>query len=387
MHQSSTIGGGSYCLLNVVKALDKTIWEPIVALQCDGPLVSELQQLGVEVIIFPSLCQIPYNESLFRFSSIRSYSGVRRSMKAFEALLKEKRIDVLYLNNMMITPYLRPAKRVGCTTVVHVREHWPLNEHKLQLEWVRKIVYENCDRLIAINHYSASIFPQMKATIVYDWIDMSDRDKQISLDDIFGEDMAGKKMLLYTGGSQYIKGTDMVLKAFTNSVMGDEYRLLVLGINKLTPLSGWKHKVRLFLEKFGCRYYSKDLHELLVADKRIKYIPGIYELNHIIEQSHCFVSYFRIPHANLALAENIILGNPCIAADTEESREYSGDGKYAMLIHPLKDQKAFEKGLSDFLLNIDKWRVAAKEGSKMISKVFDPEENKRRLNAVLAELV
>ena len=35
----------------------------------------------------------------------------------------------------------------------------------------------------------------------------------------------------------------------------------------------------------------------------------------------------------------------------------------------------------------NKWRVAAKEGSKMISKVFDPEENKRRLNAVLAELV
>ena len=48
MHQSSSIGGGSYCLLNIVKALDRSLWEPIVALKEDGPLTGEIKKMGVE---------------------------------------------------------------------------------------------------------------------------------------------------------------------------------------------------------------------------------------------------------------------------------------------------------------------------------------------------
>ena len=93
---------------------------------------------------------------------------------------------------------------------MHVREHWPLDEHKKQLEWLRKIVYFNCDKLIAINHYSASIFPKKDTTIVYDWIDMSNRYKPIPMNVIFGEDVTGKKILLYTGGLLWIKGSDYI---------------------------------------------------------------------------------------------------------------------------------------------------------------------------------
>lgn len=387
VHQSSSVGGGSYCLLNVVKALDTTKWEPLVVLQSEGPLVDELRRIGVDVIIFSQLCQIPYNQPLLRLSSIKAYFSVLRSLKAFERFLRENRIEVLYLNNMMIVPYLIPAKKIGCETVVHVREHWPLNEHKKQLNWVRRIVYKDCDSLIAINKYSASIFPKKKATIVYDWIDMSNRYKTFPLDEVFGEDMTDKKVLLYTGGGQYIKGTDMVIKAFSNSVIGNEYRLLILGISEFKPLTGLKHRMKLLLERFGYYYYDKRLRELLEADSRIKCIPGVYELNHIIEQSYCFVSYFRIPHANLAMAENIILGNPCIAADTEEAREYSGGGKYAMLINPLNDQDSFEKGLTAFLANINQWQAVAKEGSYYLTKMFDPTINKARLNAILSKRV
>ena len=385
MHQISAIGGGSYCLLNVVKSLDKRIWEPVVALKNHGPLEDEIQKQGVEVVLFPKMKQIPYNAPI-TLRNLLTYCQLFLSERVFEELLRKEHIDVLYLNNMMIAPYLRPAKRVGCKTVMHVREHWPLNEHKRQLRWVRKIVNGNCDKLIAINHYSASIFPEMESTIVYDWIDMNSRYKPLSMGEIFREDMTGKKVLLYTGGFLYIKGADYVVNTFKNDIKGDDYRLLILGADLNKPLSGLKHKIKKLLSYFGYKYFEQEMRDSVKKDKRIKCIPGIYELGDLIKQSYCFVSYFRIPHANLALAENIILGNPCIAAVTEESMEYTGDGEYAMLVKA-NSPELFSNKLNEFLIDNEKWKEVAFRGSEIIAMKFNKEKNIQVLNATLNGLI
>lgn len=382
MHQVSSIGGGSYCLLNIIKALEKNLSEPIVALKSEGPLADELRKLGVEVVIFNEMAAIPYNQGLLQRGSLRAYWAVERSKKNLKRLLVENQIDVLYLNNMMLCRYLQPAKECGCKTVVHVREHWPLDEHKQQLDWARKCIYQYADKILAINHYSASMFPKKEVTIVYDWIDMDKRYKPMPLDEIFGEDMTGKKVLLYTGGISPIKGPDYIIKAFTESVRGDDYRLLMLGCNSFLE-SGIKHQIKMFLRHFGYHYWGLEMHKLVISDGRIRCINGVYELKDIILQSHCFVSYFRIPHANLALAENIILGNACIAADTEEAREYSGGGKYAMLVSPMNDIRTFKTRLKEFIESIDKWKDAAENGMEEITIKFSPIINSEILNEAL----
>ena len=383
MHQASTIGGGSYCLLNILKEIDKTNIQPVACLAGDGPLREEIDKLGIEVIIFRQMAAVPYNRTLCAISSLRSYYRVRKSINGFKRILADNKIDVVYLNNMMIYPYLKPAKEYGCKTVLHCREHWPLNEHKTQLEWARNAVNNYCDKLIAINQYSASIFPDKEATIVYDWIDMDSRYKKLPMSKIFGENMTGKKVLLYTGGTSSIKGPDYILKAFTESVKGDEYRLLMLGCDSFLD-RGLKHQIKMMLRCFGYHYWGYELQQIMNSDKRIRGIRGVYELCDLVMQSHCFVSYFRIPHANLALAENIILGNACIAADTEEAREYSGGGKYAMLVSPMNDLMAFSKQLNKFLENIDKWKEAARIGKDEVRKIFSPCKNSSILNKALS---
>lgn len=385
MHQASSIGGGSYCLLNIIKEFDKTLFEPLVALKSEGPLADELRKLGVEVLIFREMAAIPYNRGLLQRGCIAAYWAVERSKKALKQLLIENKIDVLYLNNMMLCRYLQPAKECGCKTVIHVREHWPLNEHKRQLEWARKCVYQYADKMIAINRYSASMFPQKEATIVYDWIDMSNRYKPMPMNEIFGEDINGKKVLLYTGGFLRIKGTDYVVNAFKENVKGDDYRLLILGADMNRPLVGTRHRIKSLLSHFGYRYYEQEMRNLVKTDSRISCIPGVYELKHLVEQSYCFVSYFRMPHANLAMAENIILGNPCISAVSEEALEYTDNGKYAMLVKA-NDPDLFAQKLCVFLAENDQWRLAAQSGSEAVSKKFDKEINIKVLNEALRGL-
>lgn len=97
VHQSSAIGGGSYCLLNVIKSIDRNLLTPIVALNSDGPLVEELIKIGVEVLIFPHLSSIPYNKSLFSLKNILTYIKVDKSLSYFKILLNQYHIDIVYL--------------------------------------------------------------------------------------------------------------------------------------------------------------------------------------------------------------------------------------------------------------------------------------------------
>ena len=120
-------------------------------------------------------------------------------------------------------------------------------------------------------------------------------------------------------------------------------------------------------------------------DKRIICIPSIYAIKDIIEKSYCVLSYFTIPHANLTLAESIILKVPVIATRTEESEEYTGRGQYALLFD-FKNRKQFEYILS----NIDQLRLPLierlAEGSVLIAEKFDKKRNSDAFRYVLDHL-
>lgn len=241
---------------------------------------------------------------------------------------------------MMIYPYLKPAKECGCKTILHCREHWPLDEHTTQLKWARNAVYQYADKLIAINNYSASIFPEKQATIVYDWIDMDSRYEYRPMSEILGEDATDLRIYLYTGGVQRTKGALEVLRAFSECIKDPNTRLLAIGIDLENTKNNAKIKFKSFLASIGIRSYYFQIREIILADSRIHCIPATYMLSHIMQQCYCNLSYFTIPHANLTLAECAIMGIPSIAANNEEAQEYSHNGTLSYLFCA-NSQKSF----------------------------------------------
>lgn len=384
MHQASTIGGGSYCLLNILREIDKSNIEPIACLASDGPLRMEIEKLGIEVVIFTQMAAIPYNRSLWSYSSARAYWRVKQSISSFKQLLNDKKIDVVYLNNMMIYKYLKPAKECGCKTVLHCREHWPLDEHLTQLQWARNAVYKYADELIAINNYSASIFPKKKATIVYDWIDMDSRYEKRPMDEIFGEDTSNLKIYLFTGGLLRIKGAYQVLYAFHTFIHDSNSRLLFLGYDVSVSRQSPKYVLKLFLYMLGFDINEIKCLRLIKQDKRIVCVPSTYMITDIIKQSYCMLSYFTIPHANLALAESLILGIPVIAANTEEAIEYS-KGCLKNELFKINDINDFKSKL--LMYNSDEAKHRVLQKTSQIKEMMSKVKNIKMLNAVLKSFI
>ena len=383
VHHVSSIGGGSYCLLSILKGLDRNKFLPVVLLKSEGALVNEIRALGIDVIYFYQMATIPYNKTLCKITSLLGYYRMLESFSYFSRLLKEHDFDIVYLNNMMLYPYLRVAKNNGCRTIIHVREHWPQNEHQIQFAIARKNICKYADHLIAINNYSSSMFPECeyKSSIIYDWIDFSERYRQVDFNELFGEDASNLKVMLFTGGCSEIKGSLEVVQAFSKNIKGSNYRLLIMGANFDNPTS----KILAFEEKIkmaiGLIPYRIRLKRAIEKDSRILVIPPTYQIVDYIRKSYCMLSYFTIPHANLALAEAAMLGLVTIAAKTEESMEYTNGGKGAILFE-FNNIEDFISKIHYTIINYDIIKYRVKENSSVITQLFEPSRNIMLLNKI-----
>ena len=125
---------------------------------------------------------------------------------------------------------------------------------------------------------------------------------------------------------------------------------------------------------------------LLDHDKRIIPIEPQYNITNLLEQCYCYLSYFKIPHANLAMAECITLRLPVLAASTPEALEYSENGRLANLF-PLNDYNAFVKQLR----NIDNWHTLLsnelQNNSNKIKGLFDKSRNIQIFNNLLSQVI
>lgn len=146
-----------------------------------------------------------------------------------------------------------------------------------------------------------------------------------------------------------------------------------------------KKSLKKILSLFGRKDYSEEVGKILRADNRIKCIPGIYNIRHLYEQAYCVISYYTIPHANLALAESIICHTLNVAAKTDESMEYSLEGELSILYEENNFQdfvnklRSVEERRNEYLIKMD-----AKAGFS--EDMFNPSKNINVLNRLLVEV-
>lgn len=385
----SSIGGGSYCLLNILKNIDRLAYKPVVLLASRGPLVDEIKKLDIDIYFISGLDSIPYNVSLLKRGTISKYRKVYRSMTAYINILKDIAPDLVYINSMMLYPYLKPAYELGINTIIHIREHWPLNEHVYQLRRAQKFIRDYSSYVLAINEFASKQIPGVedKLSIIYDWIDLNSRYKYIPLNALFQEDVSNKRVVLFTGGSAPNKGAKEVVQIFSEYLNDRDLRMLILGHStECMPLT-FRDKVKQVLSRLHIlSYYAYELNELIERDDRIVCVPNIYEVKHLLDQCYCQVSFFTIPHANLAMAECIVNNTVCLGARTEESEEYSFNGELAFLCD-INDKMGFVEAFHRLEKDYSLMKDALSKKSYMIREKFDPAVNVQKLNDVYKSLL
>ena len=384
----SSIGGGSFCLLNMVKKLDKELYNPLILLKEDGPLCIELIKHGASIFFEKSISTVPYNRSLFERTSILSIFSVLTSLGKIRYWIKKTDASIVHINTMMMYPYIFPAYKLRKKIVIHVREHWPKNEHRIQFKIAQSIIERYSDKIIAINESSANMIrvPE-KTQIIYDWIDFENREEIIDFKKLFGENYKSLKIFLFLGGMQKIKGAIEVVQVFHEKISDENARLLFVGCDVKTygNKDTFKERIKAVLRFIKFPVFSDKIKAIAQKDNRIIFIPSTNQVMSIIEQSYCILSFPTIPHAILPIAEAIYLGKPVISADTPEAREYSNGGSSALLFE-INNIGDFEKKILYAFNNERKMNEMAQKGTEAIKSTFDAFSNSKLLNNIYTEL-
>ena len=386
--QDSSIGGGPYCLLRLIEQLDKELFNPIVLLKVPGPLSVELEKLGVQVYFDKWISEMPYNKSLFNLTSLWLVFSTLVSLRKIKSWIKKTDADIIHLNTMLMYPYLRIVKRLNKKGVIHIREFWPNEEHQFQFSVLNKRIQKYADKIIAINESSAKMIGKSaKVHIVFDWVNFKNRSEKIDFETLFGKDYKALKIFTFLGGTNWIKGGLEIVEAFSNPSLPDNIRLLLVGSNKEeVKLFGMTGIIKKILAYFNYYRYSDQVIDAAKKNSKVVLMPKTNHIKSLLEQSYSLISYYTVPHANLPLAEACWLGVPAIAAETLEAKEYSNDGKSALLFK-MNDKEDFKNKISFAIVNGELIKANATNGMASIQKKFNPIINSNLIKAIYSNLI
>ena len=159
--RGGAIAGSQRQLLNLLKRIDRTVYEPLVVCSEGGDLADKLAEMGIETLVHRQFfgwrtTRHLIHRYIFRAALLRQLAG--------------RKIGLIHCSYPWYSPYcLYLAKRLGCPCVIHIRG--PVDR-----AMVRKNGFARADGLIAISTRSrrdiieAGVCPE-KTHLIYDSID------------------------------------------------------------------------------------------------------------------------------------------------------------------------------------------------------------------------
>jgi glycosyltransferase involved in cell wall biosynthesis len=374
----SGIGGGSWCLFEILKHLDRSRFEPHVLLTSAGPLVERIRSLGIPVIVDSKVSEFPiYGERQVAglLQLMKALLFYPRGFRAFYHHCRQINPDVVYLNSsaQLFLPW--PAKKAGIKKVIlHNREHWEFKGLlKIKLPVSKWIIKRFVDHIFSITECGSKAigFPE-KSTVVRDWPSFDD-ETDLDVRRKSGID-SGKFLILLTGGVASIKGTLGMLRALEMMQTRDRVAVLVLGCDeRKTPR--WKRIAKQILKKTS---YADDIVRLAEKYPQVFLLPMTLHVKAYMQQCNVLVAPFIMPHAAKAALEAQLLGHPAVLYDSAEAREYVRHEETG-LIMPLGDVRGLARALDDLVISPEKCVRMGIAGREFVCENFDAKQSLKQI--------
>lgn len=341
----SDLSGAPISLALLVKNLNKEKYHTIVALPDNGPVKSKLNT--------PDVYSQTYKDSFIHkiFPSLKIYR-----------MLKERQIDLIYLNTSASIWAAKAAKLLKIPVISHVREDLRGFNNLI----IRSKIKFCSDRIILISNWMKSFIRSNKTAVVHNTVDMADF-QNLDPDRIkLNYDLRGKT-IVYVGSLEERKGVSYLIKAFPAikaAVPG--VKLLIVG----KPLPGQEN----YLKKL--KNLARD-DDVIFAGAR----PDAYDFmsaGDVLVAPSLSETFGRI------IIEAMACGKPLVASNVGGIPEIIDNGRTGLLVPP-KD----EQSIADAVIRLLTLKTLADSigsaGKKAVEERFNVSGQIRKIEEILDE--
>ena len=345
-NHTSSVGGASWCLLEIIQGLDRKQFEPVVVLRQPGPLVEELKKLDVEVLIDESCFSILSERYPSKFpwfwagvfcTMVRQCIRLSSADCSVARMCEQVKPDIVHLNSCVLLPLARPAFRASSSpkVVLHIRDHWQSYGWAPFREWIRRrFLKRYVSDVLSITHTGAQCFgAEERAVIARDWPDFKTRDETRDVYSDFGIE-TGTPFFLVPGGIHPSKGTVVAVRAFKQLLKTHKAALVILGMPP-PERSTLAASIKKQLNRFGVSFASSRIYQEAVSAPESIHILGYTQnIKPFITAATAVLCPFTVPHAAKAALEAGFLGKVAVVSDNGEGREYVKADETGFIVSP-----------------------------------------------------
>jgi glycosyltransferase involved in cell wall biosynthesis len=398
IHHAGGIGGAPLSLLYLIQYLDRSRYEPVVAVLRPGPAADLYRAEGVETHVVQGIDD-------FSHTTLEWYGGrdlwrlpgklmrIPGSISRTRALVERLHPDLVHLNSSTLAPSAIGAARAGVPVVWHIREPLARGYLGLRRAWIRRVVDHNADRVVAISGHDADqLIPSPRIHVIHNFVHFDRFDRSLTGESIRREfDIpAEAPIIAMLGGISEPKGTLTLIRtlpALIEAVPG--VRVLVAGPPP-HPLD--EPGVRGLVQRaLGVDAYpravARAIAELGPAARAALIFTGIRrDMPEILAASACLVFPSTVPHFARPVIEAAAMGVPSVASDLGGPRELIADGETGLLVPP-RDPAALAAGIAALLSDPAHVRSFGEAAYRRARAMFDAGTNAAATVALYAEIL
>lgn len=343
------LGGGEISLLTILKNLDRNKFFPRLICYSDGPLISKVKGLGVEVGIFQ-------RDSFF--------SNFSLAWRIF-CYIKKHKIELVHVNSLDIRAGLA-SFLAGTPFIGHLRVIFPFT-------WRDALFIKFSRRVIAVSNAVKEAFTKRfpvqkdKFVIIANAADIPDKPVKANLREEFG---LGSQVRLigavgridpWKGYEYFIQSAVLIKKEFSDTaffIIGD---IFLRDSEEVEYLVKLKEAVK-DSDLEGCFFFAgfrEDILNVILA-LDILVIPSI-ELKD--------GRSLRTEGFGRVAIEGMAMGVPVVASNIGGLKEIIDDGLNGLLVSP-KDLQAIKNGVLKLLRDTELRNRIICEGRKKVERLY-----------------
>ena len=374
IHQSAELYGSDKTLLLFLKGIDRTKFFPIVVLPNEGPLKSELEKIGIQVIITPVLKL--YRDIFTLKNSITFVKEIFISISILNKLHKKHKFDLVYSNTLAVLLGSLFSKRNKIKHIWHVHE---IIEHPKPIAWLfPKLLYYFSNQIICNSEATKRNIVNRekrnftKAVVVHNGIQKNIISQNILNKSDFGY-TENDIVITLIGRISRLKGHKWILETY-NEFFKNSRNIKILFVGSPVP---------------NQEYYLHDIEDYIKANNlinQVKIIPFTLNLDSVWNVTDiALMPSTEKESFGLVAAEAMMASKPVIASNDGGLMEIVVNNNTGFLVEP-KNKQALKIAIEKLIQNPELRKTFGNNGAQRIAENFSLEKYIQKIEGVLEKI-
>jgi len=397
-HHTGALAGAPLSLLYLIRALPLGQFETAVCSLAAGEVVSHFREHGIRAFVGSKLSDFGHvNGGWYPLTDIKSVLRMLVALGRFPCsviqtvrIIRRENPDLVHLNSLVLTPQAVGCRLASVPFVWHVREAAQAGHIGFRRAILRWMTRRLPDRVICICHDNAERLklPATTCRVIYNFVDFAKFDR--NLDGLGVRKTLGippeKKVILYCGGTNPIKGGNIVPKAL--EILAGKYPdfVCIVSGHMTPPGLAPRRCARLLARKDTPLVRSLAALRKLERDGFVVITGFRTDIQDLLAACDCLIFPSTMAHFPRPVIEAGAMAKPVIASRLGGVNEVVVDGKTGLLTPP-GDAAALVEVLHSLLSDEQHMKRMGEDAWAQARRKFDARRNAHETLAVYREIL